>query len=154
MYDTKKICTYDTDEVFLDTDVITDHDKEFVRNAIYRQEMLDILGICDIRDEIDTHNEMHAIDTELDLAFVELYDIIKHNYELQECMTMMTNIYSQYCVNDALQNKCNFHIGLVLLFAYDYLHLTHICISEFIETGNVSLINIEQLREKIASTPI
>ena len=139
MYNTKKICTYDTDEVFLETDLISEKDKEFVRNAIYRQEVLDILGIND------------SADAEMNKAFLQLYEIIKHNKELEECMTTLSNRYSEYCVNDALQNKCKFHIGLILLFAYEFMHSTHICISEFIETGKISQLNIDRLREKIIS---
>jgi hypothetical protein len=45
MYDTKFVCTYHTPEVFLDTDNVTEDEKEFIRNTIYRQELLYILGI-------------------------------------------------------------------------------------------------------------
>ena len=47
MYNTKVVCTYHTDEVFLETDQITDEERYFVRDAIYRQEVLDILGMED-----------------------------------------------------------------------------------------------------------
>jgi hypothetical protein len=45
MYNTKVECTYNTPEVFLETDNITDDEKTFIRNIIYRQELLNILDI-------------------------------------------------------------------------------------------------------------
>ena len=45
MYNTKVVCTYNTSEVFLEEDNISEEEREFVRDVIYRQELLDILGI-------------------------------------------------------------------------------------------------------------
>ena len=36
-------------------------------------------------------------------------------------------------------------LGMMLLLSYDYMYLTHICISEFIETDKISDENIKQL---------
>ena len=54
MYDTKFVCTYHTPEVFLDTDNVTEDEKEFIRNTIYRQELLYILGM-------DEYNEAEIL---------------------------------------------------------------------------------------------
>ena len=45
MYNTKVVCTYNTPEVFLETDNITNDEKTFIRDIIYRQELLNILDI-------------------------------------------------------------------------------------------------------------
>ena len=37
MYNTKVICSYNTPNVFLETDMITDKDKEFIRDVLARQ---------------------------------------------------------------------------------------------------------------------
>jgi len=116
MYNTKVICTYNTSEVFLETDTITDDEKEFIRDAIYRQELLNILGM-------DDYNE-----TEIDKAIHELYEIVKDNTELKECMIKLANHFMS--VDD--------EFGLMLLFAYDYMYLTHICISELLESGIIN----------------
>ena len=42
---------------------------------------------------------------------------------------------------------CEF--GLMIMFSYDYMYLTHICISEFLETGAISEKNISNLRSII-----
>ena len=60
MYNTKVVCTYNTPEVFLETDNVTDDQKSFIRDVIYRQELLDILGINDI--DIDNDNIYNEAD--------------------------------------------------------------------------------------------
>ena len=40
-------------------------------------------------------------------------------------------------------------LGLMMLFAYDYMYLSHICISEFLETGKVTDDNIVRLKSLI-----
>ena len=45
MYNTKLVCTYNTSDVFLDSDNITEDEKKFICDTIYRQELLNILGI-------------------------------------------------------------------------------------------------------------
>ena len=39
----------------------------------------------------------------------------------------------------------NEEFGLMLLFSYDYMYLTHICISEYLETGKISEDNMKRL---------
>jgi hypothetical protein len=39
--------------------------------------------------------------------------------------------------------------GLMLLFSYDYMYLTHICISELLDTGIISEKNMSNLRSII-----
>jgi len=53
MYNTKVVCTYNTPEVFLETDNVSEDEKAFIRDVIYRQELLDILGIVN-----DNNNEI------------------------------------------------------------------------------------------------
>jgi hypothetical protein len=40
-------------------------------------------------------------------------------------------------------------LGLILLYSYDYLYISHICISEYLDNGNFS----ELLLEKIKQNP-
>jgi hypothetical protein len=60
MYNTKVVCTYNTPEVFLETDNISDYEKEFIRDTIYRQELLDILGIEEF-NESKTNQVIHVL---------------------------------------------------------------------------------------------
>jgi hypothetical protein len=127
MYNTKVICTYNTPEVFLDTDNITNREKEFIRDTIYRQEILDIF-------ELEEYDE-----NELNKIIFELYDKLKNCDDLQHCIKKIAEkiLYA------------NNNLGFVLLFSYDYMYLTHICISEFIENGKISEENIKKLEDAI-----
>jgi len=127
MYDTKFVCTYHTPEVFLDTDNVTEDEKEFIRNTIYRQELLYILGMED-------YNE-----AEINTAMNEIYNKTKGNDELKKCMNKLAGQFM----------KADEEFGLMLLFSYDYMYLTHICISELFETGKISDKNIGNLKKAI-----
>ena len=127
MYNTKVICTYNTSEVFLESDNISEDDKEFVRDAIYRQELLNILGMEDFND-YEMESKIH-----------ELYNKVNENPSIQECMLKLCG---QFLNIDK-------EIGLMLMFSYDYMYLTHICISELIDSGIISEQNMANLRSVI-----
>ena len=128
MYNTKVVCTYNTPEVFLETDDITDDEKVFVRDIIYRQELLDILNI-------DYENEDNDNDDKISESVKELYMRVKDCAELTNCMV---KVAVNYMTSDE-------EIGLMILFSYDYMYLTHICISEYLETGAISHDNMRKL---------
>jgi hypothetical protein len=127
MYNTKIICTYHTSDVFLNSDELNDSDIGFIRDSIYRQELLDILNMEDFNE------------TEMDIALHELYGKIKDSTELIECMRKLA---SQFTSTDE-------EFGLMLLFAFDYMYLTHICISELLDTGKITPLNLWNLRKSI-----
>ena len=125
MYNTKFTCTYNTPEVFLETDLISDDDKDFIRNAIYRQEVLNVL-------EIDEYSEK-----ELNTSINKLYEIIKDCVELKECII---KVLSNFMIQETNE------FGLMLLYSYDYMYLTHMCVSEFIEKGTIEKETILKLK--------
>jgi hypothetical protein len=127
MYNTKIVCTYNAPEVFDATDNISDTEKEFIRDALYRQELLDILGM----------NEFN--ESEMNRSIHELYEQIKNNEELTNFMTKLAGRF----LSEDLE------LGLMILFAYDYMYLTHICISEYLERGEITEKNIIQLKSII-----
>jgi len=127
MYNTKIVCTYNTPEVFLEEDNVSEEEKGFIRDAIYRQEFLDILGIEDF-DDSEMESKIH-----------ELYKKVSDNTFLKECMNKLSGQF--------MSIDCEF--GLMIMFSYDYMYLTHICISEFLETGAISEKNILNLRSII-----
>jgi len=127
MYNTNIICTYNTPEVFLEDDNISEKEKLFIRDVIYRQELLDIL-------EIEEYDEK-----ELVAAIHELYKKVKENTFLNECMIYLSKKF----MNDDKE------FGLMVLYSYDYMYVTHICISEFLNTGSISEINRSNLRSII-----
>ena len=128
MYNTKVVCTYNTPDVFLETDKVTEDEKAFIRDTIYRQELLDILDI-----DNDVNNEKY--DLKIDAAVCEIYNRVKDCSFLVNCMV---KVGGYYMTTDE-------EIGLMLLFSYDYMYLTHICISEYLETGKISEDNMKRL---------
>jgi hypothetical protein len=127
MYNTEVICTYNTESIFLEIDELTEHDKEFIMDAVYRQELLNIFDIEDYDD------------MKIDIAMMNLYENIKGCKELEKSIKKIAgDLYSL----DGI-------IGLMLLFSYDYMYLTHVCVSEFLKTGKVSETNIFNLEKKI-----
>jgi hypothetical protein len=134
MYNTKVVCTYNTPEVFLETDNITDDEKIFIRNIIYRQEFLNILNI-DYENSYDDNEE------KISEAIKELYNRVKDSTCLRKCMVKVVQKHmnvGKYMTSDE-------ELGMMLLLSYDYMYLTHICISEFIETGDIDDENIKNL---------
>ena len=127
MYNTKVNITYNTSDVFLETDKITEDEKGFIRDTLYRQELLNILGI-------NEYNEK-----EMDLAIHKLYEKIKNCIELKDCMKKLAGYFMSE--DDEL--------GLMILFSYDYMYLTHICVCEYLETNQVSENNMKRLKALI-----
>jgi hypothetical protein len=127
MYNTKVICSYHTDDIFIESDNISEHEKGFIREVIYRQELLDVLGI-DNYNEIEMNNAIH-----------ELYNRVKESKEIKECIN---EISKQFMINNDEE------FGLILLYSYDYLYISHICISEYLDNGNFSKLLLEKIKQK------
>lgn len=130
MYNTKVVCTYHTPGVFLETDEITDNEKEFVRNVLYRQELLNIFGKDDFNE------------TEISKSINELYTKLKSCKELIECMRKVAEKF--------ISQEDNEELGLFILFSYDYMHLTHLCVSDYLENGKLTNDNTSSLIKAIS----
>ena len=138
MYNTKVVCTYNTPEVFLETDNITDDEKTFIRNIIYRQEFLNVL-------DIDYENSYDDNEEKISEAIKNLYNRVKDSTCLRKCMVKVV----QKHMNLGKYMMIDEELGMMLLFSYDYMYLTHICISEFIETGDINEENIRKLMKAL-----
>ena len=128
MYNTKVECTYHTSEIFLENDNISDEDKNFIRDVLYRQELLNIL-------RIKKYNEQ-----KMNTAMCDLYKKIKDCNELKECISKAAN---KLMIEDTAE------VGLMILYSYDFMYLTHICVSEFLENGKITENNILKLKKKV-----
>ncbi len=134
MYNTKVVCTYNTPEVFLETDNISEDEKTFVRNIIYRQELLNVL-------DIDNENDYEDNEEKISEAIKEVYSKLKDCEKMTKCMVKVVKKH----MNVGKYMTGGEELGMMLLFSYDYMYLTHICISEFIETGDIDDENIRKL---------
>lgn len=128
MYNTKIICTYNTTEVFLETDNISVSEKEFVCNVIYRQEFLNIF-------KIDHYDE-----GQIDKVIEYIYEKVQNHKEMRECI-------DKIALDNLTEHDSIF--GLYILFSFDYMFQTHICISEYLETEKITEQNMKLLRELV-----
>jgi hypothetical protein len=127
MYNTKVVCTYNTPDVFSVDDTVSEEEKDFVRDVIYRQELLNILGMEEFND------------SEMERTIHELFKKVREEPFLKECMIKLSGHFL----------NIDQEIGLMLMFSYDYMYLTHICISELLDTGIISQKNMLTLRSII-----
>lgn len=128
MYNTKITCTYNNPlDVFLETDNISNKEKEFICDIIYRQELLNVLGIKEYNIKL------------IDQVLNDLYNKIKINSDFRECMLKLAQ---KFMSNDE-------EFGLMIMFSFDYMNLTHICISEFLETGLINKEHMQNLKSAI-----
>ena len=121
-YKTDYEITYHLPEVFLETDNISNTEKDFVRNCIYRQDLLNLFDLEDFNEQV------------IQAKINELYEKIK------TCKTIdfiLEKISKEYFVN-----KEN---AFTILFSFDFLHASHLCISDYLEIGGFQKENLKQL---------
>jgi hypothetical protein len=118
-YNTKYVCSYLDSDVFIETDEINEDERDFIRNCIYRQDMLNIFGLDDFQPD--------AINASIET----IYGLIRYNSKFDDIIKYVGE-------GDGL-------MGLTILFSYDYLHLTHPCICQYIETSDANTTELEKI---------
>jgi hypothetical protein len=68
-----------------------------------------------------------------------LYEKIQDNKDFKN---IIEKISEKFCVNPNEE-------ALILLYSYDYLHITHRCISDFLEKNETNEENINKLKSLI-----
>jgi hypothetical protein len=127
MYDTKFECRYHKDNVFLEGDYVTDEEKNIIRNVLYKEDVLNIFFIDDFDDDFDIFSNVMN----------ELYKKIKDFLPFKECMKKMA---AKLMSEDE-------QTGLILMYSYDYMYITHKCVSEYLEITTISEENMKLLSE-------
>lgn len=129
-YNTKYECLYLKDDLFILEDNLTNDEKDFYREIIYRKDLFNIFYL----DEYDNESI-----NKLDNILESLYKILRENNELNElCKNASNLIYSE-----------NNEDGLKILYNYDFMNYTHLCVSEFLEKGNINYKYINKLKNKL-----
>ena len=108
-------CTYHGSDVFLETDEITEKEKLFIRNCIYRQ---DILNVFDLED-FDEKKIAKTIS--------EIYEKMKLLEDLDYVLKTLGSAYS-------ISKENAFDI----LFSFDFFYSTHLCLRDYFKTGMIS----------------
>ncbi len=124
-------------DVFIETDNVTETDKDFIRNCIYRQDLLNIFKL----DKFD--------ETVISKHIATIYNKVINSYHaLEKCEGVNTDFYN--CIKKVSTTiNVDEKMALLVLYSFDYLYLTHICVCEFLETGKISTNNIQNLENKI-----
>jgi hypothetical protein len=130
MYNTKYECRYYKDDVILPNDIVSPGEEEYIRNVLYQEDYLSIFFI-DNKDNNDDETKL------LSKSIYNLYEKIKDSDALKSFMQKA----SGYIISEDLQ------LGLCILYSYDYMHLMHKCVSEYLDTGFVSLDSIDRMNK-------
>jgi hypothetical protein len=134
MYNTKYICTYNDSDVFLESEKnqLNNDEKEFVTNALYRTDLLNIFGVEEFNEDV------------FDKIISELYTKI---YIHKELSMFMERLAGRYMSIDK-------EFGLMILYSFDFLYLTHPCVCEFLEKGKISNNIMNTLKNAIIENEI
>ena len=114
-------------DVFIETDEVNDAEKTFIRSCIYRQDLLNIFGL----DEF--------VETTINNKIAKLIKLLRYHTDLYDCMLIASKAMNE---DDALS-------GLMILFSFDYLHLAHPCICEYIKTGKITQEKKDKLKTEL-----
>ena len=130
VYNSKHICTYQYyDSKFKDTIptnlTVTEEVEECEDSAdlIYKSDMLQAFNLTEY-DDSKIEEEMKS-----------LFEILKNNEKMVECMTKLAHRY----VTEELE------FGMMILFSYDTFYVMHSCICDVIENGDISEDNMNLL---------
>ena len=126
MYNTKMICTYyyydaelkkNIPSEFMDLNLEVDQENADICDLIYQADYLQIFGLMEF--------DYETINTEIR----KIYEIpgVKSNAKLQECIKRAANMF----LSEDLE------LGFMVLFSYDYLFATHLCICDIMEYGSI-----------------
>lgn len=128
MYNANYECRYYKEDVFLETDEVNDEEKEFIRDVLYKEDLMNIFDMED-HDTFDLFTN----------KFSELYQYVKNYEPLHKCMKKLA---SEVFTEDM-------ESGFYVLYSYHYMYITHKCISEYLHTGLISDENIKLLENLV-----
>ena len=138
MVKTFETCTYHLPEVFLETDQVTLEEADFIRNCIYRQELLNFFDL----EEFD--------ECFLESKIAELYKIVILEEEQKEQKEQEEKVFKIFL--DILQKNFSFFSQeqcFSLLFSFDFFWITQLCLKDYFETGIISQSICTVLLEKL-----
>jgi hypothetical protein len=129
MYNTKYECRYYKDDVILPDDKVTSEEEDYIRNTLYQEDYLNIFSI-------NYGEKFDLLEYELiSNAISNLYERIQDS----DVLKMFMEKAAANLMSEDLQ------LGLCLLYSYDFMNLTHECVSEYLDTGFISLHNIDRM---------
>jgi hypothetical protein len=121
MYNTKFICTYKS------------HSVSFLSDTCFRKDLLNIFKIYDL--DFEKH------ENEINDEVANIFKKIKTHKKFMECIKKAQILFP---ITDEI-------VGLMSLMSYEFLYLSHPCISEFLEEGKISDEKIEELTNHLSN---
>lgn len=115
MYDTKIECFYNTDDIFEGAGDLSNEDKDIIRDEVYRQEFLAIFGLSSYDDE------------KMAYELEELYNKLNTSSFFRDIMKKSA---AELMIDDA-------RFGIAIMYSYEYMHLAHKCVCEFLNNNLV-----------------
>lgn len=138
MYNTKIICTYyyyDTElkekipSEIIDLNLQIEQQPYDICDLIYQTEYLQIFGLVEF--------DYNTINNEI--KYIYETDGVKINTKLQECMKRAASMF----LSEDLE------VGFMVLFSYDYLFATHLCICDVLKNGSIQEKHLDLLRKLV-----
>lgn len=130
-YNSKFICTYNYYDPSLTNTIersklnLEDcEDLEDMSDYLYKTELVQIFGCKEFDSSV------------IDGVISEIFLKLSLHDELKECM----RIVASHFLSEDLE------VGFTALFSYNFMFLTHRCICDFLETGNISEENMNTLK--------
>jgi hypothetical protein len=140
---TFETCTYHLPEVFLETDQVTLEEADFIRNCIYRQELLNFFDLEEF-DECFLESKIR------ELYIVMVLEEEKGEKEEQKEENKKEKVFELFL--DILQKNFSFFSQeqcFSLLFSFDFFWITQLCLKDYFETGIISQPICTKLLEKL-----
>jgi hypothetical protein len=105
----------------------TEEEKENIRTALYQNDLLAVFNMHEFDEDV------------INKKIRDLFLLIQENEDLFLCMNNISKktIFS------------NEEIGLMIMYSFEYMYLSHFCISEYIKTGSISETNLNNLKKAI-----
>lgn len=125
MYNTSFECRYHRDDIFLETDNVNENQKNYIRDILYREDLICVFNI-------EMNDTMNVFEASID----ELFERLKDSDELVSLMKQKAGML----LSDDPKK------GLIILYSYDYMHATHPCVVEYLETNQISKKNLNILQ--------
>jgi hypothetical protein len=134
-YNTKYICTYNNSNVFLETDNVNELEKNFIRNILYKKDLLNIFKMNeDVEEEFNDDLFNNTIN--------KIFLLIKEDTENNRFISCINKLSDKHMILGK-------EVGFMLLFSFDYLYFSHTCICEFLEKGKMNEDSLNLLLSKV-----
>ena len=126
MYNTNYECRYYKNNIILEIDKCDVEEQEYIKDLLYKEDLINIFNLKE-SDNLDGLDNILSI----------IYEKIKNNKELKECMVLSA---SKLLSDDE-------EFGLCILYSYDFMYLTHDCVSDYLKTNFIMEDKIKKLKQ-------